>query len=130
MKEIETFKTVHLFGNFSDDPSETIFNINIPFEVDEIILKYVTFYNNAGGTPQGPDGPELCIVKSNLINDIVFSFPLTRAFFEGFNTPFKTTTRRIQGDYEFKIVDGITGSDAEFTNFKMTLVFVFVKHRD
>ena len=132
MKEIETFKTVHLVGDFSGSgpDSAVIFPIKIPFEVDEIILKYVNFINNINIDGDPPDGPEMSIVQTNLINDSIFTFPLTQSFFEAFNTPFKATTRRIQGDYEFKIADGITGSDAEFTNFKMTLVFVFVKYRD
>ena len=126
MKEIEIFKTVHLVGDFSGfGPYSTVrFTINIPFEVDEIILKYVNFIN------MGNNGPLLSIVQTNLIHDIIFTFPITETFFEAFNTPFKATTRRIQGEYEFKISDSIDGSYAKFNNFKMTLVFVFVKYRD
>ena len=72
MKEIETFNTVHLYGDFSGSISSVRFNINIPFEVDEIILKYVNFINNAGDPP---NGPEMSIVQTNLINDAIFTFP-------------------------------------------------------
>jgi hypothetical protein len=128
MKEIENFKTVHLVGDFSGQDAVATFKLNIPFEVDEIILKYVNFINNATNVP---DGPDMSIVKTNLINDIIFTFPLTQSFFEAFNTPFKTTTRRIQGDYEFRIIDSDpTEPPPGFTNLKMTLVFIFVKYRE
>ena len=66
MPEIETFKTIYVNLDLSTGEDHTA-NIFVEFEVDEVVLKYVSFYN------QTPDGPYLGIITSDLISGPILS---------------------------------------------------------
>ena len=121
MPEIETFKTIYVNINLSVGADHGA-NIYVEFEVDEVVLKYVAFYNDI------PDGPALGILSSELIGGPIFTFPLTTAFFEQMNTPFRVASKQVNGRYNFTLT-GINGVAYYATDLTMSLCLLFVKYK-
>jgi hypothetical protein len=118
--EIAQFETLHLILDLTGGSVQK--PINIPFECDEIILKYVSFINVI------PDGAVFNVLHSNLINnDVLFVFPKTDVFLENLNTPFHCNPH-IQGEYNFRITD-TNGEQIIFTSFDICLVLVFIRYK-
>jgi hypothetical protein len=117
--EIAQFETVHLILELTKGFDKKM--INIPFDCDEVILKYGAFTNASS------DGAFFNILHSNLVNrNVLFSFPKTDIFFETLNTPFHCNSR-IQGEYYFNVTD-ILGKPVTLTSFNICLVIVFIRY--
>lgn len=121
MPEIEHYKTKYISLDLSD--GKAIYDINVPFEVDEIVLKYFTLKNAT------PDGPDMVALASSLIVDYLITFPETAVMFETLKTSFKPNNSRIQGQYEFIAYDLFTGAVAEFTDLKVSFALMFIKYK-
>lgn len=121
MPEIETFKTVYITLDLSD--GKAIYPINIPFDVDEIVLKYFSLKNAT------PDGPDMVALGTNLIGDYLITFPEVAVMFETLKTSFKPNIRRIQGEYEFTAYDLFSNAPAVFTDLKVSFALMFIKYK-
>lgn len=125
MPEIETFKTVYVTLDLSNNGIGH-YDINVEFDVDEIVLKYFTMYNDAGAG--GPDGPDMTMLATSLIVHYLISFPKAQVMFETLKTSFRPNNRRIQGQYEFIAYDS-DGGIAVFTNLKVSFALMFIKYK-
>lgn len=123
MPEIEIFKTVQISGTIDNADHKFYSNINVEFDVDEIVVKYASAYNIT------PDGPNIGLFKSSLINNVIVSFPKTTTFSETMNTPFICPSKRIQGQYEFYITDINGGLITNYTLIDISLILVFIKYK-
>ena len=97
--EIQNYKTKTIHLNLTTGGAT--FNLNIYFPVDEIVIKHCTFHNTT------PNGDQLCLLQTNLINDTILAFPRAIAFFEILNTPYKLASSNINGDYTFKVISAL-----------------------
>lgn len=120
--EILNFKTLHVIGNLN--PGSFSVDINIPFDVDEIVLKHVSMQCD-----EAIDLLPLNIISTNLINDILCVIPQTSVFFETMNTPFNRINHAVQGLYTFTII-GINNQPPTFIyDVNICLVLLFVQYK-
>ena len=124
MPEIETFKTVYVTLDLATGTAS--FPLNIEFEVDEMVLKYFTLFNDNGVT--GSDGPEMTLLYTDLLNSYLISFPLTTVMFETLKTSFKIPNKRVQGSYNFTAYSS-TGAMASYTNITISFALMFIKYK-
>ena len=121
MPEIETFKTVYVTLNLTTGTAS--FPINVEFEVDEMVLKYFTFYNET------PNGADMGLLYTNLINNYLISFPKASVMFETLKTSFKVPSKRVQGVYNFTVYDSVTNAIATYTNLRISFALMFIKYK-
>lgn len=120
--EILNFKTLHVIGNLTTGSFSV--DINIPFDVDEIVLKHVSMQCD-----EPADLLPLNIISTNLINDILCVIPQTSVFFETMNTPFNRINHSVQGLYTFTII-GINNAPPVFLyDVNICLVLLFVQYK-
>lgn len=134
MKEVELFETVFISGVLGANQNKISKKFDLEFPVDEIILKYVSIYDNgaysAGGALQSP--PTTYIKSSMLgVSDILCSYPATFAFHESFNIPFKPTSKYIKGIYDFTFFkpDNSLIGDGN-TDLTVNICMLFIKYKD
>jgi hypothetical protein len=130
---LDLIKTVTIVGAFNDTNSFQ-YQINVPFPVDDVIIKYLCFHNEGGPDPVNglviPDGPYLSVIRSDLIdNNVLATFPLVENFFETMNTPFRLSNSNVNNTYTFTVTD-ILGNIFPFTDLDATIVLVFIKYAD
>lgn len=119
--EILNFKTLHVIGNIRTGSFSV--DINIPFDVDEIILKHVSMYTAA--TNVHP----LNVISTDLINDILCVIPATGIFFETMNTPFNKINHSVQGLYYFKMTNIVGASHIFNEAVEISIVLLFVQYK-
>ena len=119
--EIQNYKTKTIYLNLAT--GEATFNLNVYFPVDEVVIKHCTFHNET------PDGDELCLLQSSLTNDIILAFPKASAFFEILNTPYKLASSNINGDYTFRVISAVDGTQQTFTSLFLALTVMFVQYK-
>eukprot|EP00732_Lithocolla_globosa_P008192 Lithocolla_globosa_v1_NODE_11378_length_513_cov_172.679039.p1 type:complete len:139 gc:universal NODE_11378_length_513_cov_172.679039:442-26(-) len=131
---IDQFKTLTLFKNIQDlSNQDATFSKEIycEFIPDEIILKYISVYDNSVGDADSKD--KMFILKTSLISDntgILATYPQATAYHESYHLPFKNN-RPINGTYNFTITD-ITGDNpAGGANYDVFISFtlMFVKYK-
>ena len=120
--EILNFKTLHVIGNIRTGSFSV--DINIPFDVDEIVLKHVSLYTAAYTNLNS-----LNIISTDLINDILCVIPATSVFFETMNTPFNRINHSIQGLYYFKMTDIVGALYALDEEVEISIVLLFVQYK-
>jgi hypothetical protein len=143
---LDQIKTVTILASFTDTNTFQ-YQISVPFPVDDVIIKYLSFNNyglppvaavvDGGGaiiTPavpdNTPDGPKLSILRSDLIdNNVIATFPLVENFFEAMNTPFRLSNPNVNNTYTFTVLN-INGGVQKFTSMQATVVLVFIKYAD
>ena len=102
MNDIETYKTVTISYQFEENENRFNQNIFIEFQVDEIVLKYVSMDISGGfGVNQ------MFKITSELVpgDGILAVVPNVDIFHESFNIPFRNHTKNINGTYSFYIKD-------------------------
>lgn len=124
--EIENMKTVTVKA---DEYTNSI-DLFVEFEVDEVILRYVTFVNPGPGGGAGPNGANMTLVNTSLINEhTLFAFPIASTFFESTNTPFKISNKIVRGTYSFSLVDADTNEESTVSSITIVMVLLFVKYK-
>lgn len=123
MPEIETFKTIYVNLDLSTD-GKSYHDINVPFDVDEIVLKYFSLYN------RDSDGPDMTALYTTLLgSECIVSFPKVNVMFETLKTSFKPTNNRIQGQYEFQALDPLSANQVFCAKLVVSFGLMFIKYK-
>lgn len=121
--EILNFKTFHLIHRLQNTHQFKA-NINIPFFVDEINLRYITCKNFDDTFVS-----HIIKFKSNIVLDeIICVIPDSLVIMEQLNTPLKPSSPNIQGDYYFNFYD-INDDFEEFGDFSICIVMIFIEYK-
>jgi hypothetical protein len=124
MNEIETYKTFTLKGNLYQT-TDFCYDINIEFVPDEIVLKYLTAYDEDTATKES-----ILTIMTDLIDGhIIASIPKATAFHESYNIPFNNNKRPIQGCYNFsfRAIDGSNPVNSATFDMDIAMTLVFIK---
>ena len=131
---IDQFKTLTFSAQIEDlTNQDATFSkeINCEFIPDEIILKYVSVYDNSTGDADSKD--KMFILKSSLLSDntgILATYPQATAYHESYHLPFKNM-RPVNGTYNFLITDIFGNKPAGGANYDVFISFtmMFVKYK-
>lgn len=146
MPEIEKYKTVFIkqilenYDNFD-------YHIDIPFEVDEIVLKSIAISNyeiiaavpgTPGGTGYVPAQQQLSQsklmteIRTTLVpGNVLFCYPSIQVLNESYNIPFKLDKGNgfINSTYNFKFIE-TNGTDLTNHNVSIGMCLLFIKYKD
>jgi len=131
VKEIENFKTEMINIHFVSKNIEH-YKINVEFAPDEIVLKYISIFDNDGANTRN-----MYIIKSNLVEGgNLISLPgptdgTNTNYTESVDIPFNNRGRPISGTYEFSIteMDGTIPTNKDTIDYMMCLTFIFIKFK-
>eukprot|EP00732_Lithocolla_globosa_P000758 Lithocolla_globosa_v1_NODE_286_length_4646_cov_126.764975.p5 type:complete len:150 gc:universal NODE_286_length_4646_cov_126.764975:1835-1386(-) len=131
--EVETYSTVIISGTIPANESEFKYEIYIPHDVDEMVIKTLSFTNFDVTEDPAPDPPIQLITTSDMIllrsdlngNDPLISFPSITMIQETFNNPYKIN-RSVRGTYVFQLrdIDGFPWSSTKESSLCITVCFI------
>eukprot|EP00732_Lithocolla_globosa_P000485 Lithocolla_globosa_v1_NODE_146_length_5712_cov_12.381121.p5 type:complete len:125 gc:universal NODE_146_length_5712_cov_12.381121:3967-4341(+) len=117
-RDIEIYQVETVFGTSSDFYA----NINIPFHVDEMVIKSVS-YSDVGTT----NSSRMAYVKSNLTSGkILATIPSAYSFMEQFNIPFKLNTS-VNSSYNFTLTNNDNSLWTSDGAFEIAITILFIK---
>lgn len=128
--EIEVVKTTTIYGYLNNNETSFNYDIYVDFIPDEIILKYISRYDEAENAAPGTSDAMILIRSTLIDNEVLASIPRCAAFHESYNIPFQAK-KSIRGTYSFDITS-VTGTlpinvAAFDTYIACTLLFVKYK---
>lgn len=128
--EIEVFKTTTIYGALGNGVTAFTYDVYIDFIPDEIVLKYISRYDNDEHTTPN-NGDPMILLRSSLVDgEILASIPRSVAFHESYNIPFPNK-KAIRGTYNFILtdIDNDAPSNAVTFDTQITCTLLFIKYK-
>lgn len=126
--EIETYETRFINLNFTGDQYIKNVNLNIPFEIDEFVIKYVSLSINSAAIER----TSIYKLDSSIINKTLFTFvgDIT-VMNENLNIPFKLKST-LDNTYTFTLKKSTENFTVglgvgEYINISLCLLFIKYK---